>query len=97
MLISIAIEDVLAEQGCIIVGPFSRVPQALFAATNESVDIAILDINVAGIKSFPVADALSRRDIPFIFLSGYGQSAVPSDHPEWIVHSKPFESSELAA
>ena len=97
MLVSLEIEDVREQQGCVIVGPFSRVPEALSAATKDAVDAAILDINIAGVKSFPVADALAARNIPFFFLSGYGQAAAPNNHPEWRVHSKPFIASELIA
>ncbi len=97
MLISLLIEDVLERQGCIIVGPFSRVAEALSAAATETIDVAILDINVGGVKSFPVAETLSDRNIPFFFLSGYGQAAAPSDRPEWIVRSKPFQESEIVA
>jgi DNA-binding NarL/FixJ family response regulator len=97
MLISLLIEDVLERQGCAIVGPFSRVASALSAAATEMIDVAILDINVAGDKSFPVAEALNERNIPFFFLSGYGQAAAPSDRPEWIVCGKPFQESEIIA
>jgi DNA-binding response OmpR family regulator len=95
MLVSLMIEDFLAAQGCIVVGPFSQVAEAVLAAKAEAIDVAILDINIGGVMSFPVADALQARNIPFLFLSGYGQSAVPADHPEWLVCSKPFTGAKL--
>jgi hypothetical protein len=42
-----------------------------------------------------VANALMARRIPFLFLSGYGESAVPKDRPEWRVCSKPFREGDL--
>jgi DNA-binding NarL/FixJ family response regulator len=95
MLVSLEIEDILDRQGCIVVGPYSRVSEALLGAQTETIDIAILDMNVAGMKSRPVADVLHARGIPFFFLSGYGRDAAPSDHPEWLVHGKPFTEAEL--
>jgi DNA-binding NarL/FixJ family response regulator len=95
MLVSLLIEDVLDSQDCIIVGPFSQVAEAVLAAQTEAIDAAILDMNIGGVMSFPVAEALQARKIPFFFLSGYGQIAMPGDHPEWRVYSKPFTNAEL--
>jgi hypothetical protein len=44
---------------------------------------------------YPVAEALARRGIPFLLLSGYGSGAVPPGHPEWIACSKPFHTDDL--
>ena len=52
-------------------------------------------MNVGGSKVYPVANALTMRRIPFLFLSGYGESAIPHDHPEWRVCSKPFREVDL--
>jgi DNA-binding NtrC family response regulator len=95
MLVSLMVEEVLVDVGCIMVGPFSRVDQALLAAQNEAVDIAVLDVNVAGVKVYPVAEALAARKIPFLFLTGYGREAVPKEHPDWAFCSKPFRADKL--
>lgn len=96
MLVSILIEDMLAEAHCIVVGPFDRVSEALVAARTESIDLAVLDVNINGVKIYPVAEVLAARRIPFVLLSGYGQQAIPSDRPDWHVCSKPFRSEDLA-
>ncbi len=95
MLISMLIEDVLAEQGCSIVGPFSRVGDALDAAANHPIDVALLDVNVAGTQVYPVAERLHARRIPFLLLSGYGETAIPADRPTWQACVKPFRTEEL--
>ena len=97
MLVSLLIEDMLADEHCIVVGPFDRVSEALVAARTESIDLAVLDVNIDGAKVYPVAEVLATRQIPFVFLSGYGQHAIPSDRPDWRVCSKPFRPEELAA
>ena len=95
MLVSLLIEDTLADSDCVIVGPFDRVPNALSAALVEPVDVAVLDVNVAGVRVYPVAEVLAARGIPFLLLSGYGQDAVPTTHPEWRACSKPFTPKDL--
>lgn len=95
MLVSLLIEDLLEEHCCIVIGPFDRVPGALEAARTESIDLAVLDVNVAGTKVYPVAELLAARGIPFVLVSGYGRSALPEQHPDWVVCSKPFRADDL--
>ena len=95
LMVSLLVEDMLALQECIVIGPFSRVPEALEAAQTEALDLAVLDVNIAGVKVYPVAEVLAARGVPFLFLSGYGQNAIPKDHPDWRVCNKPFRMEEL--
>ena len=95
MMVSLLVEEILADQKCVVVGPFDRIEGALKAARMERVDVAILDVNLAGVMSYPIADILAGRGIPFLFLSGYGDSAIPTAHPDWRVCSKPFKSMDL--
>ena len=97
MLVSLLIEEVLTDSKCIIVGPYDRVPAALEAARTLALDAAVLDVNLAGTKVYPVAEMLSSRGIPFLLLSGYGSGAAPIEHPSWPVCSKPFKVEELTA
>ena len=97
MLISLLIEDILSDQKCSIVGPFERLAPAVEAAQSALIDVAVLDINVGGMKVYPVAEVLAARRIPFLFVSGYGQAIVPVEHPEWRVCSKPFAPEQLIA
>ncbi|MCB8878410.1 response regulator [Acidisoma silvae] len=94
---SLLIEDTLTDNTCTIVGPYDRIPAALEAASTLSFDLAILDINVAGEKSYTVAEMLASRGIPFFFLSGYGPDTLPPDRPDWRVCNKPFRPDELIA
>ena len=95
MLVSLMIEDLLTEYECVVVGPFDTVAHALEAARTERLDLAVLDVNVAGVKVYPVAEMLYSRGIPFVLVSGYGRNAAPEQHPDWAVCSKPFRESEL--
>lgn len=96
LLVAMLIEDVLIEAECIVVGPFSRVPDAFIAAGRELIDFAVMDVNVAGIEVFPIAYLLEKRGVPFLFLTGYGQAALPLDRPDWEACPKPFYADQLA-
>jgi DNA-binding response OmpR family regulator len=95
MAISLLIEDILQDEECNVIGPYHRVPAALEAARNEPIDLAILDVNIAGERVFPVAEVLSARGVPFLFLSGYGRTALPPEHRDWKVCNKPFKPEAL--
>ncbi len=94
-LLAMMMEDLLLDEGCIVIGPFARVQDALVAAKNEDIDLAVLDVNVAEEKVFPVATQLEARGVPFILLTGYGQKAVPDDCPHWEAHDKPYDPQTL--
>ena len=94
-ILALALEDILIDEGCVVVGPFSRVSEALAAATEEQVDLAVLDVNVAGEKVFPVAEVLDDRGVPFILLTGYGDKVIPHDRPHWQAYEKPYRNDQL--
>src|SRR4029078_2691283 len=71
MIVAWVLEDMLADLGCAVIGPAARVKQALAMIDAEAVDAALLDVNLNGQKSYPVADALAARGVPFIFATGY--------------------------
>ena len=95
MLIALDIEQMLIELGHNIVALCTRVPAALVVAGRDQIDVAVLDINVAGVQSFPVARILRARRVPFLFLSGYGARGLVEEFSESLVLSKPFNKSDL--
>jgi DNA-binding NtrC family response regulator len=94
-LIAVEVVHTLIEAGCIVVGPFASVREALAASKIENVDLALLDVNVAGEMVFPVAYFLEEAGTPFLFATGYGQAVLPLDRPNWEACPKPFTSREL--
>lgn len=94
-LVALMIEDILLEQECEILGPYTNLADALTAAHGETMDVALLDVNLRGVKIYPVARALSDRGVPFLLLSGYGADAVPADEPSWRACAKPFTPQDL--
>ena len=96
ILIAMLLEDIVTDLGHHPVGPVMRLQPALAAAERGDFDFAILDINLAGRKSFPVADCLLRRGIPFIFASGYGRAGLTEDYARIPVVQKPYDPGQIA-
>lgn len=98
-LVAMLLEDMLSDIGCQVVGPVPRVAKALDIVTdrNTALDVAILDVNVAGQEVFPVAEALVGRGVPFAFATGYGDSGVPDTWRGRPVLQKPFRQEQITA
>jgi DNA-binding response OmpR family regulator len=97
LIIGLLVQDTLVKYGCTVAGPVDNMPDALLIAESEPLDAAVLDVNIAGTLVFPVAEILERRNVPFLFVSGYGQAAIPADRPHWRACTKPFREGELMA
>lgn len=96
MSIVVMIEDTLLELGAEIVGPAAWLDAALELAREDAIDVAVLDINIHGGSSYPVADVLAERGIPFMFCSGYGDWALEERHRARPRLTKPFSGGDLA-
>jgi CheY-like chemotaxis protein len=88
--IALQMEDMLVESECEVVGPASRVGQALRLLSDNAVDAAVLDLNIAGELVYPVADALDARGLPYVFATGYSPSDVADRYGHRPVLQKPF-------
>lgn len=97
MLVAMNIEDMLLELGHEVAGLASRLGPALALASESKFDVAMLDVNLAGEASFPVADFLAERGIPFLFATGYGRQGIEERFRHCPILQKPFRAAELAA
>jgi CheY-like chemotaxis protein len=95
-LIIMMIEDALADLGCEVVGVASRFDDAITKARTLAFEIAILDVNLNGLRTFPIAETLAARGIPFVFATGYGATSVPEPLKSAPVLQKPFALNDLA-
>jgi DNA-binding response OmpR family regulator len=90
------LEDVLEKAGYGVVGPVGSLESALAMAESSTIDAALLDINLRGKLSFPVAYALRARNVPFIFLSGYAHEIViPPDLRDVVLLAKPYNLTRI--
>lgn len=93
--IAMMIEEMLEELGCEVLASVAQLATALEIARTAQVDLAILDVNLAGERIFPVAEILRERGIPFLFSTGYGASGLPSEFAQYPVLRKPFSQNDL--
>ena len=78
-LVALDLSDELTDAGCHVVGPAPSVQQALEQIDGVELDGAVLDVNLQGERSFPLAEHLAARDVPFLFLTGYDSATVFPD------------------
>jgi len=95
-LIAEMISDLLQECGCQVIGPAPSLAAALEMLDNARPEAALLDINLSGTLSYPLAGALESRRIPFVFLSGYDDSGIiPPEFRGVRKLPKPFERKDV--
>ncbi len=96
-LVAMLIEDMLADDGCSVVATASRLSEALSYAQDPAFafDVAILDLNLAGESTFPVASALKARNLPFAFATGYGAGGIPAEWRDRPTLQKPFNAGDV--
>ena len=89
--------ELLAEHGCEVVGPVGRLAAGLkLVEDGAPVDGAVLDVNLDGEFCFPIAAALARRDVPFVFLTGYDDDTIiPGDFAATKRLAKPLDEDKL--
>ena len=95
MTIAFAVEDMLTEMGHEVVGVAMRLPHALTLASSTDINFAILDVNLDGYMSFPVADILRERGVPYLFATGYGSPGIDPAYANDNVIKKPYLRSDL--
>jgi CheY-like chemotaxis protein len=95
-MVAMMIEDMLEDLGHKVIATSGRMPDASKLVSVASADLAILDVNLNGEETYPLADSLAARAIPFIFATGYGSSGIKAEWSGVPVLQKPFQSRELA-
>ena len=93
-LIALELAAIVEAQGHEVLGSFASVAAAA-QHLDEPVDFALLDIDVADGKSFGLAAALRRRDIPFAFVSGSRGSEIPAYLADALLIPKPYRRAAI--
>ena len=94
-LVSILIQDMLDELGYEVVRAGSDVEAAAAAARSENIQLAVLDLAIEDGSTFPVAEVLRERRVPFIFATGLDISKARDKFGSTIVLQKPFGAEPL--
>ncbi|WP_282026166.1 response regulator [Limimaricola cinnabarinus] len=87
-------EDVLSEAGCEVTVAM-RLSEALRVLAEIEFDVAILDVNLGNETSYPVAEQLARRKIPFIFATGYAAAGLSGGYATHRCVQKPYDPDQL--
>lgn len=95
MLVLMEIEDTLADLGCDAVIAAATNEQAIALIKSQHFDAALLDLNLNGVRSYPVADALAAHGVPFAFATGYGGHGLRDCDQGRPLLMKPFELASL--
>ena len=90
MLVLMAIEDMLSDLGCTSISVAGNVERALELVATKSFDLATLDVNLNGRKSYPIAIALTNHGVPFAFSTGYGVQDAGESLRCNVVLNKPY-------
>ena len=94
-MVMMLLQDMLQDIGCVVVGSASRLEEALDQARSLEFDVAILDVNLDGERTFPIAEILVERGARFAFATGYGIASLPSGFSGRPILQKPFQQQEL--
>jgi PAS domain S-box-containing protein len=94
-LVGMMMKDALNDLGYEVVGPFSTVPEARAAVFEDEFHAAILDVNLHGEPVYPLADLITARDVPFVFVTGYSAEGIDSRFAHVPVLQKPIERRQL--
>jgi DNA-binding response OmpR family regulator len=90
-LISMMLEDFIETLGYELSDTAETLEAGLAAVEEAAFDIAVLDVNLRDRKaSWPIADALDEKGIPFFFTSGADLEKPPERHQNRILVAKPF-------
>lgn len=93
-LVAMLAEDMLIDLGCEVVVSM-RLDKALLQARTQQFDMAVLDVNLGDARSYPIADVLFERSIPFVFATGYGRHGVDRNYQGVPVLQKPYQSAQM--
>lgn len=96
VLLALELETGLSEAGAEVVGPAYELEEAM-ALLDRPIDAAVLDANLNGRSVTPVAEALARRNVPFVFATGYGETGGAPGGFDAPVIRKPYDVTQVAA
>ena len=96
-IIAMCAEDMIEAMGGVLAGSVCTLADALRLIETVAFDVALLDINLNGETSLPLADRLVDLGRPFAFATGYGETVVPARHLGAPLVNKPYGANDLEA
>jgi CheY-like chemotaxis protein len=98
-LVAQVLVALLEDAGAEVVGPIGWIDEAIAFIEHDSqkLDGAVLDVNLHGKKSYPIADALAVRSVEFVFATGYDAGMIDGKYRHHRRCEKPFNRPALIA
>ena len=93
-IVAFALEDMLLDIGASVVLT-STIEQGFACADDPEIALAVLDVNVNGMKSYAFAEALQQRAVPIVFATGYGEAEHPPRFANAPTLTKPYTRQQL--
>lgn len=97
MMIAMMLEDMLSDLGHSVIAIAGQLDSALSLASDTDADLVILDLDLGGEPSLPVAKILAERGVPFIFASGYGSQGLTAPFQDAVTLRKPYDLNDLSS
>lgn len=94
-MISMMLQDLLEDMGCEVVSVASRLEEARRKSEADDFDVALLDVNLRGERTFPVAEAMQQRSRPFVLTTGYATTILPDSLRTATLLQKPYRRQDL--
>ena len=95
MTIALLLEEMVEDLGHEVAGLAMRLPQAMELARSRPIDLAILDVNLDGHMSYPVAEVLEGRGVPYVFATGYGATGIDTRYRDGVIIKKPYAMDDI--
>jgi len=95
-MLRMLLEDMVEDLGYELAGSAGSIEEArTLIETMPGIEVAIVDVNLGGEASFPVAEALRARQVPFLFSTGYGADGIPGDFRDVPLLGKPYRRDDI--
>ena len=95
-MLRMLLEDMVEDLGYELAGSAGSLDEATrMVALLPRIEAAIIDVNLGGVESFPVADALRARRVPFLFSTGYGAEGIPERFRDVQLLGKPYRRDDI--
>jgi PAS domain S-box-containing protein len=96
-LVAMDVESSLTAAGCEVIGSAGTLDKARSLITHAEYDAALVDANLGGHPVDELAAALTQKNIPFAFVTGYGREGIPRGFRDAVLLKKPFSQDQLLA
>lgn len=90
-IVALDLELTLRTWGGTVVGPATTVSRAVEMARSQSIDGAMVDINLCGAAAFPALDILLQRGVPVILATSYPRESLPAAYRNLPILPKPYD------